>query len=124
MDLISDALTRIRNASERKKEDVLLLKNKVVLSLVGILKEEGFVADFSENKDGILVVLAYEDEVPVISSIDRVSRGGQRVYVGASDLKQVMSGRGIGIVSTSDGVMTVEDARSKNIGGEYICKVW
>ncbi len=124
MDLISDALTRILNASERRKEDVLLRPNNAVLAVVDVIEKEGFIEDYSENDDGILVVLLYEDETPVISSIERVSSGGQRVYVGASDLKPVLSGRGIGIISTSQGMMTIDEARSKSIGGEYICKIW
>lgn len=124
MDLIADSLTRIRNATLRRKENVLLRQNKVVLAIVELLKREGFVKEVEEQDDGILVTLMYENGASVITGVERISRGGQRTYVGATELKPVMSGRGIGIISTSQGVMTIEDAKSKNVGGEYICKVW
>lgn len=124
MDIIADALTRIRNASLREKKEVVLRKNKVIVALVDILKKEGFVDDYSHDESHVTVQLSYTNGKPVITHISRVSRGGQRQYVKASDLGLVMRGRGIGVISTSHGVMTTEDARNKGVGGEYICKIW
>ena len=124
MDQISDALTRIRNGCEANLPEVTLRKNKVVTSIVKILEAEGFIDGFEETDDGLTVALSYDNRTPVIQNLERVSKGGQRVYVGAAELEPVLGGRGIGIVSTSQGVMTVEDAREKKVGGEYICKIW
>ena len=124
MDLIADALTRIKNGVKVEKDVVSLRKTKMVTSLMGIMKREGFIADYEEQDELLNVTLLYDDGKSAITDLTRVSRGGQRVYVGVGDLKPVFGGRGIGIISTSQGIMTVAEAREKQVGGEYICKVW
>jgi small subunit ribosomal protein S8 len=124
MDQIADALTRIRNGSEANLAEVTVRKNKVVKAVVEILAREGFIDGFEENGDELTVALSYDNRTPVLSHLEKVSKGGQRVYVSVPDLELVLGGRGIGIISTSQGVMTVEEAMEKNIGGEYICKIW
>ena len=124
MDLIADALTRIRNAVAVSGKEATLRKNKTVLAVVDVLKREGFVENFSDDGDEITVELKYEKGTPSMTHLERVSKGGQRVYVRASEMKPVLGGRGIGIISTSKGVMTTEEAADRNLGGEYICKVW
>jgi small subunit ribosomal protein S8 len=124
MDLISDALTRIRNGCESGLAEVTLRKTKVVKAIVEILEREEFIDGFTEEDGELTVALAYDNKTSAIQNLERVSKGGQRVYVGVADLKPVLGGRGIGILSTSHGVMTVEEAKEKEIGGEYICKIW
>jgi small subunit ribosomal protein S8 len=124
MDQIADALTRIRNGCEANLPEVTLRKNKVVTAIVRILAREGFVDGFEENDNELTVALSYDNRTPVIQHLEKVSKGGQRVYVGVPDLELVLGGRGIGILSTSQGVITVEEAMEKKIGGEYICKIW
>ena len=124
MDLVSNALARIRNAIHVEKKDVPLRKNKTVLAIAEILKEEGFIQDVEEKDRDVVVTLSYGEDARRITKLERISSGGQRVYVSASELKPVYSGRGIGIISTSQGIMTAEKAREKGIGGEYICNIW
>lgn len=124
MDLISDALTRIRNGCEAGLAEVTLRNTKVVKAIVEILEKEEFIDGFTEADGELTVALAYDNKIPAIQNLKRISKGGQRVYVNVANLKPVLRGRGIGILSTSHGVMTVEDAKKKEIGGEYICKVW
>lgn len=124
MDIIADALTRIRNAGQKKKKEVILKRSKVIDSMVEILKDENFINNYDMKDGEIMVELRYRDDEHAITSLEKVSKPGQRIYVKASELTPVLSGRGIGIVSTPHGVMTVEEASEKGIGGEYICKIW
>lgn len=124
MDLISDALTKIRNASLTKKEEVVVRKTKTVLGILSILKSYEFIEDCAEGDRDVTVRLKYKDEKPAIVGIKRVSKGGRREYLPASKMRPILSGRGIGIVTTSSGLMTTEQAREKNIGGEHICNIW
>lgn len=124
MELIADALTRIRNATVVNGKEVTLRKNKTVLAIADVLKNEGFITDYTDGDSEITLELKYDKGIPSITHLERVSKGGQRVYVNASEMKPVLNGRGIGIISTSSGVMTTDEAAEKNIGGEYICKVW
>lgn len=124
MDLISDALTRIRNGCEAGLAEVALRNTKAIKAIVEILEREEFIDGFTEADGELTVALAYDNKTPAIQNLKRISKGGQRVYVNAANLKPVLRGRGIGILSTSRGVMTVEDAKEKKLGGEYICKIW
>lgn len=124
MNLTSNALTKIKNACLANKKQVELKSNKVVRAIVRILKEEGFIADYEENDGAVNLMLDYIGKEPKITEIKSVSKPGQRIYVRSHELRPVLSGRGIGIISTSSGVMTVDEAKSKKLGGEYICKVW
>lgn len=124
MDKIANMLTKIRNAIKIGKKEVSVEKSKIVFAILEILKKESLIAGFSEEDGEYIVDLSYEDGDPVITDLKRVSKLGRRVYVNHSHIKPVMGGRGVGIISTSQGLMTALDARSKKLGGEYICQIW
>lgn len=128
-DPIADLLTRIRNGLMAKLERVDIPASKMKISIVRILKDEGYIKNFKvikDNKQGVLrVFLKYTPEsAPVIQGIKRVSKPGCRVYVGSKEIPPVLSGLGVGIVSTSKGLMPDREARRQNIGGEMICAIW
>jgi small subunit ribosomal protein S8 len=126
-DSIADLLTRIRNAQTADKISVKVGAAKLKRAVVQVLKDEGYVEDFSmEEEDGkpiINIKLKYQQGEPVIAEIKRVSRPGLRVYRGAGDLPTVNGGLGIAIISTSKGVMTDRAARQAGVGGEVVCTV-
>lgn len=126
-DSIADLLTRIRNAQTAAKISVNVDAAKMKKAVVQVLKDEGYIEDFSEADEGgkpvINIKLKYREGVPVISELQRVSRPGLRVYRGAGDLPTVNGGLGIAIISTSRGVMTDRAARHAGIGGEVVCTV-
>jgi len=126
-DPISDMLTRIRNAQMAEKAQVLMPSSKLKVAIAKVLKDEGYIEDFSvrqaEKKAELEVLLKYYAGRPVIERIERVSKPGLRVYKGANDIPRVMNGLGVAIVSTSKGVMTDRKARADNIGGEVLCYV-
>ena len=126
-DPISDMLTRIRNAQLANKAMVSMPSSKVKIAIVKVLKDEGFVEDFSvqdnSGKPTLEIGLKYYAGHPVIEKIDRISKPGLRVYRGASDIPRVMNGLGVAIVSTPKGVMTDRKARASNVGGEVLCVV-
>tara|TARA_Y100001972_G_C7500832_1_gene253490 strand:- start:53 stop:448 length:396 start_codon:yes stop_codon:yes gene_type:complete len=127
-DPIADMLTRIRNASRAGHQEVSFPASKLKLAILDILKREGFIADFAEktenHKSDIQVKLKYTGKRPVIRQLERVSRPGRRYYSNATELRPVRNNMGIAIISTSQGVMTGRKAKSLNIGGEIICRVW
>ena len=129
-DPIADMLTRIRNAAMAQHSATYMPMSKMKKAIAEILKEEGYVADVrtEEGKDkrpALVVALKYNgDRVAAFRGIRRVSRPGRRVYVGHSDIPRVLSGLGVSILSTSQGLMTDRKARSANIGGEAVCAVW
>lgn len=127
-DPIADALTRIRNALMARKAEVSFPANRLLKEIVRILKEEGYIEDYTIDSSGvqdvITVKLKYYKGESVIRSIRRISKPGRRIYVGRRNLPKVIGGLGIAIISTSQGVMTDREARAKGIGGEYICEVW
>ena len=127
-DPIADMLTRIRNALQARHPKVDIPASKLKLEIVRILKEEGYIQNYrvaEENgKRTIKVYLKYVNKKPVISHIERVSKPGRRVYVGARQIPKVLGGLGINILTTSRGVMTGRDARKLGVGGEIICEVW
>ena len=128
-DSIADMLTRIRNASSARKNEVSMPSSKMKLRIAKILKEEGFVEDYSfkeDNKQGILTVyLRYvENKNPAIYHIERISKPGRRVYVGKDSIPRVLRGIGIAILSTPRGVISDSTARKEGVGGEVICYVW
>lgn len=129
MDRIADMLTRIRNAQGARLEKVEMPASHMTNALAEILRKEGYVqAVKAYNRKGrkqLRLTLRYDDEgKPVIREIDRVSKPGRRVYVGADELPRVKSGYGMAIVSTSRGVMTDKRARAAHIGGEILCTVF
>lgn len=127
-DPIADMLTRIRNALRARHESVSIPGSRSKREIARILREEGFVLDFTVN-DGtpatIDVQLRYVDGgTPVISDLQRVSKPGCRVYCGKQDLPLILNGLGIAIVSTSRGLLTDRQCREQGVGGEVLCKVW
>ena len=128
-DLISDSLTRIRNAAMRKLDVTTLMHSKMVESVVGILQEKGYVESFNVVEDGnkktINVVLKYDDAgKTVINEVKRVSKPGRRVYKATDDIKRFKNGYGTIIVSTSKGVLPNDKAFELGIGGEVLCTIW
>ena len=125
-DPISDMLTRIRNAQRSNKVAVAMPSSKLKCAIAQVLKEEGYIEDFSVSNDAkpvLSINLKYYAGRPVIEQIKRVSRPGLRVYKGSNEIPTVMNGLGIAIVSTSKGVMTDRKARAAGIGGELLCIV-
>jgi len=126
-DPIADFLTRIRNGQSSGKTEVHVPASKVKLAIAKVLKEEGYIEDFSSSvQDGkatLAVQLKYYQGRPVIDRLERVSRPGLRVYKGKDELPSVLGGLGVAIVSTSKGVMTDRQARAAGHGGEVICIV-
>jgi len=124
-DPISDLLTRIRNALMVRRADVKLNASRMGERIVGILKQRGFIHDYSLEEKDLVVKLKYDElGAPVIEGIKRVSKPGLRIYSGKSEIPKVRGGLGISIVSTSRGVMTGADAKKQGVGGEVICTVW
>jgi small subunit ribosomal protein S8 len=127
-DPLSDMLTRIRNAQMAGKTGVEMPGSKLKAAVAQVLKDEGYVADFTasleEGKPRLSIKLKYYDGKPVIAEIDRVSRPGLRRYSSTGELPSVRAGLGVAIVSTSKGVMTDRAARAAGIGGEVLCTVF
>ena len=128
-DPIADMITRIRNAQLRALNTVLIPNSKLRARILDVLKEEGYISDYKiqsekNNKGSLLVDLKYNNGLPVIKEISRVSKPGRRIYTRAGSIPKIKNGLGIVIVSTSMGIMSDNDARSKNIGGEIICRVF
>lgn len=127
-DPIADMLTRIRNASIAKKDDLVLPFSKFKFQLANLLKKEGFIASASETGDklkSIKIGLKYTLEGdPVISGIQRVSKPGQRIYLAVDKLPRTNSGFGVTVVSTSKGLITDKEARKLKVGGEVVCQIW
>jgi small subunit ribosomal protein S8 len=127
-DPISDLLTRIRNATLQKHESVDIPSSKMKIEIVRILKEEGYILDYTlprEDKQGVIrILLRYTGgKKPVISSLVRVSRPGCRTYARRSEIPTVLGGMGICILSTSQGLFTGKQAQEKGLGGEVLCTV-
>ena len=128
-DPIGDMITRIRNAQMRLLNNVSIPNSKFREKILDVLKQEGYIADYkllpdSSNKNSLSVDLKYNNGLPVIKEIKRVSKPGRRIYVRADSIPKIQNGLGVAIVSTSIGIMTDNDARTKNVGGEIICKVF
>jgi small subunit ribosomal protein S8 len=126
-DPIADMLTRIRNGQKARKVGVSMPSSKQKIAVAAVLKDEGYITDFSTEGEGatkaLNIELKYFEGAPVIESVRRVSKPGLRIYRGKEDLPKVLGGLGIAIVSTSAGVMSDRQAREKGIGGEVICVV-
>ena len=127
-DPIGDMLARIKNAQMRNHKKVQFPSSKFKTKIAEILKTEGYIIDFKlidENKKiNVEIILKYSSGNPVISSIERVSKPGRRIFSSAESLPKINNGLGIAIVSTPKGVMTDIDARKQKVGGEIICKVF
>lgn len=128
-DPIADMLTRIRNGVSVRQKQVVLPSSRLKVAVARILKEEGFIKDFEVTKDvpqpQLRIVLKYDrDRKSVLTGLQRVSRPGRRVYVKRTEIPWVLSGLGIAILSTPQGIMTDQRARRLGLGGEVLCYVW
>ena len=128
-DPIADMLTRIRNANQNRAKDVIMPSSKMKETIAQILKDEGYISNFSIEKNGVQNVLTLtlkysKNKERVITGLKRISKPGLRVYANAEEIPYVLNGLGIAIISTSKGVMTDKLARKNNVGGEVIAYVW
>jgi small subunit ribosomal protein S8 len=128
-DPIGDMLTRIRNAQLRRRDTVATPASTVRGRILDVLKSEGFIRGYTEGKadNGVAefqIELKYSDNVPVIRTIERVSRPGRRVYASVKNIPTVANGLGVSILSTPKGVMADHEAKSQNLGGEVLCRVF
>ena len=128
VDPIGDMITRIRNAQMRSLNKVKIPASKFRVRILDVLKKEGYISDYkieNESNIGIILVdLKYDNGLPVIKEIKRVSKPGRRIYAKADSISKIQNGLGLAIVSTSIGIMSDNDARTKNVGGEIICRVF
>ena len=127
-DPIGDMIARIKNAQVRSHKKVDLPSSNFKMKIADILKNEGFIKDFKINRENnkslLSLELKYHSGNPVISTFERVSKPGRRIFSSADSLPKINNGLGIAIVSTPKGVMTDIDARKQKVGGEIICKVF
>lgn len=128
IDTISDFLTVIRNGLSVNKKSILVPCSNMKVEIAKVLKDEGYIRDYKEeDKDGkrfLTVFLKYVDGESVIHEIKRVSRSGRRHYSKTNDIKSVIGGLGIAIITTSGGIMTDRQAKKLGVGGEVVCNVW
>jgi small subunit ribosomal protein S8 len=129
-DPIADLLTRIRNAYRVRHDRLDVPASRLKGEVCQILKDEGFIEDFHLGEEGtthrqIRILLRYTPEgEPLVRRMQRVSRPGRRVYRKSADIKPVLNGLGVGIVSTSQGLLTDKAARQRGVGGEVLCEIW
>ena len=130
VDPIGDMITRIRNAQLRALGNVTIPCSKFRARILDVLKQEGYISSYKilsdkkNKKESLLVDLKYNNGLPVIKEIKRISKPGRRIYAKADSIAKIKNGLGLAIVSTSMGIMSDNDARTKNIGGEIICRVF
>ncbi len=129
-DPIADMLTRIRNANKARFKSVNVYMSQINLNIAKVLKKSGYIIGYEnvKNEKGhqmLKIVLKYPDtKRTVITGIERISKPGRRMYVNADSIPKVLNGYGISVLSTSRGVITDQEAREQNVGGEIICNVW
>jgi small subunit ribosomal protein S8 len=128
-DPVGDMLTRIRNASRARHDRVVIPTSKMKVQIARVLKEQGYIAEYTEHEakpqGEITLQLKYgPDKSPVITGIRRISKPGLRRYVPVRDIRPVLGGLGISILSTSQGILSDVEARKQNLGGELICTVY
>ncbi len=127
-DPITDMLNQIRNALAVQKPEVLVPLSKIKYEVARILSAEQLVGEIKKTVKGkgkmLKIVLKYDQDIPAISGMRRISKPGQRIYAKTSEIKRVRGGYGISIVSTSKGLMTNKEARKQKLGGEIICEIW
>jgi len=128
-DPIGDMITRIRNAQMRKLNNVMIPNSNFRVKILEVLKHEGYISNYkistdTNNKRSLLIDLKYNYGLPVIKEIKRVSKPGRRIYAKARSIPKIQNGLGLAIVSTSIGIMSDNEARTKNVGGEIICRVF
>jgi small subunit ribosomal protein S8 len=128
-DPIADLLTRIRNASSARHRELTVPSSRVKREIARILVEEGFIESFETVPGGVqeslMIRLKYvEGRTPVVAGLKRISKPGLRVYARKTEIPRVLGGLGLAILSTSRGIMTGQQARKLNLGGEVLCYVW
>ena len=127
-DTIADMLTRIRNAGQMKYANVAVLNTKMTREIARILKEEGYINDYSSNEETKMLDLSLKygenKKERVITGLKRISKLGLRVYAKHDELPRVLNGLGIAIISTSKGIMTDKEARNAGLGGEVLAYIW
>lgn len=133
MDVISDMLIKIKNAQMVGKDAVSISFSNLKYEIAKILKQEGFVKDVEKKKKKnnrfqfspiLEISLKYENKIPAIEGVKRVSKSGQRIYLPSSKIKKIRGGYGLAIISTSKGLITDKEARKQKIGGEIMCEIW
>lgn len=128
-DPVADMLTRVRNANQALHDQVLMPASKLKIELAKVLEAEGYITGWDEQGEGkehtLLVRLKYDrSRRQVISGLRRVSKPGRRVYVDRDSIPKVLGGMGVAVISTSQGLLTGQEARRRGIGGEVLCEVW
>lgn len=127
-DTVANFLTKIRNACSAGHESVQMRHTVLIEKIANVLQNEGYIEDLQIVGEGlnknIVIKLKYSGTTPVISNLSRVSKPSGRIYIGYREIKPVMNGLGLSILSTPEGVMTDTEARRKRLGGEIICNVW
>ena len=125
-DPIGDMITRIRNGQMRLSSTVMIPASKFRTKVLDVLRSEGYISNYKllVDENNISVNLKYNQGIPVIREITRVSKPGRRIYTRADSIPRIQNGLGIAIMSTSKGVMSDNDARKENLGGEILCKVF
>ena len=124
-DPIADMLTRLRNANLALHDSVTMPTSRMKLSVARVLEDEGYIAGYAVDGRDLTVRLKYDkDRRRVLSGVRRMSKPGRRVYLASDDIPRVLGGMGIAVVSTSQGLLTGQEARRRGVGGELICTVW
>ncbi|MBI4398541.1 MAG: 30S ribosomal protein S8 [Candidatus Omnitrophica bacterium] len=127
-DPISDFLTVLRNASRARKEKITVVSSKMLEGICSILKNEGYIADYkviaNGNKKSLRVHLKYQNNAPGITRVNRISKPGLRKYVAAGNIRNILGGFGISVLSTSRGLLTNKEAKTRKVGGEILLEVW
>ena len=128
-DPIGDMIARIKNAQMRSLSEVVIPSSKFRAKILDVLKQEGYISDYKvlsdkKNRGNLFVNLKYSNGNPVIKEIKRISKPGRRIYARADSIPKIQNGLGLAIVSTSKGIMTDNDARNQNVGGEILCRVF
>ncbi len=128
-DPVADMLTRVRNANQALHDQVLMPASKLKAEIAKVLEAEGYIVGWEESGEGkdktLLVKLKYDkSRRQVISGLRRISKPGRRVYVDRDEIPKVLGGMGVAVISTSQGLLTGQEARRRGIGGEVLCEVW
>ena len=129
IDPVGDMITRIRNRQMRSSSTIEMPASKFRTKILDVLRDQGYISNYKlsidkNKKNNISVNLKYKEGMPVIREITRISKPGRRVFTKADSIPKIQNGLGIAIMSTSKGVMTDNEARKENIGGEILCKVF
>ncbi len=123
-DPIADMLTRIRNAAAAKKREVALPNSKIKFTIAKILEKEGYLEDVKNDGKELSFTIRFVNGLAAVTDIKRISKPGRRVYRKHDELPMVLSGRGIAIISTSQGLMTNVEAKMRSLGGEIVCEIY